>query len=87
MSNTRNILRSNERVQKQHDAAFDRAFAIKREAERLLQAKRRLQFANAWVHGNLRVDEDAFVDGNAKVHGNAKVRVTVSSEKRNLPWT
>lgn len=37
---TRNTLRSYEKVQERHDAAFDRAFEVKRLAEKLLAAKR-----------------------------------------------
>ena len=46
------------RVQESHDRAFDRAFAIKREAERILKLKRQAE----------------------------QPRITVSSEKRNLPF-
>lgn len=56
---TRNTLRKYEAVQEQHDAAFDRAFTIKREAERILALKR------------------------VRAH---EVRITVSSEKRILPF-
>jgi hypothetical protein len=37
---TLSTLRNNNRAQKLHDKAFDRAFAIKHEAERLLALKR-----------------------------------------------
>lgn len=46
------------RVQDAHDKAFDKAFAIRREAERLLKQKREAE----------------------------QPRITVSSEKRNLPF-
>jgi hypothetical protein len=39
MNNTRTILRSNARVQEKHDDAFDRVFAIRREAERILRLR------------------------------------------------
>jgi hypothetical protein len=37
---TLRTLRNYERVQEKHDEAFDRAFATKREAERILALKR-----------------------------------------------
>jgi hypothetical protein len=37
---TRATLRKYEAVQERHDAAFDRAFSIRREAQRILRQKR-----------------------------------------------
>lgn len=58
MQSNYKLFANNARVQAKHDAAFDQAFAVRREAERILAAKRAGQ----------------------------QPRITVSSEKRNLPF-